>query len=218
MMVASGNTGEILNANTNTWANIGNNAPGSHGFGATASQLTTGVLVIGGWGAGIHFDLLRNSPMTWAPDGTVPWDGWDTRGHSATQVGTGAILKVGGGENDYPGHWVTNAASLYYTSSNEWTAMPYAAYPRSSHTGTLLPTWKILIAGGWNYSTPPTYSEVFDYATELWVPSLQATMVNPRYGHTAALLDSGQVLVTGGRLNSNGQVTATAELYAEPAQ
>jgi hypothetical protein len=60
----------------------------------------------------------------------------------------------------------------------------------SGHTATLLPSSKVLIAGGGNY-----IAELFDPGTGTF--SLTGSMLVPRTFHTATLLPSGQVVVTG---------------------
>jgi hypothetical protein len=81
------------------------------------------------------------------------------------------------------------------------------------HTATLLPSGKVLIAGGENY-----VAELFDPATGTF--SLTGSMFTPRALHAAALLANGKVLVTG----SSSQISirfgrcvdgtvASAELY-----
>ena len=217
MMVASDSTAEVYNASSNAWTNATNNAPGSHGFGATASLLSSGVLVIGGYAAYGNFDLLYTPPWgsNWAAAGTVPSDGYETLGHSATNIGSGALMKVGGKYNAPGGTWETNAARIYTTASNSWSTAAFMNTMRYNHTATTLQTGHILIAGGTSYKGPPTQSEVYDYGQNTWITALRATMGIPRHSHTATLLDTGIVLMTGGQQLSNGSVTSSTELYQE---
>jgi hypothetical protein len=72
--------------------------------------------------------------------------------------------------------------------------------PRRSHTATLLPGGKVLVAGGYHEYTGILYaSELYDPATGTW--SDTATMNVDRYGHTATLLQDGRVLAVGGFSN-----------------
>ena len=80
--------------------------------------------------------------------------------------------------------------------------------PRSEHTVTLLPTGKILVAGG--AQGGDASAELLDPATG----AVEATgpMTQPRRRHTATLLRSGNVLLIGG-VDGKSQAVATAELF-----
>ncbi|MEW6681847.1 MAG: Ig-like domain-containing protein [Nitrospirota bacterium] len=83
---------------------------------------------------------------------------------------------------------------------------------RTTHTATLLPNGKVLIAGG---AGPLASAELYDPATGIFTPT--GSMGTGRYAHKATLLPNGKVLITGGRLdNSAGSELASAELY-DPA-
>ena len=104
-----------------------------------------------------------------------------------------------------------------------WTTVGSMTSPRSAHTATLLPSGKVLVAGGSDLSpgVPPTTksyatAELYDPATGRW--SSTGSMTVARTYFTATLLPNGKVLVTGGDPDpaSGGSVpgaTATAELY-----
>ncbi len=83
--------------------------------------------------------------------------------------------------------------------------------PPGFHTATLLPSGKVLVAGGvkGGSSPPLAAAEVYDPALGTW--SAAGSMALPRYHHTATLLKNGQVLVSGGASNSG--YLATAEVY-----
>jgi hypothetical protein len=78
-------------------------------------------------------------------------------------------------------------------------------------TATLLPSGKVLVAGGIAADTghSTTRAEIYDPGTNAW--SAADGMAVQRSGHAAALLPSGKVLVAGGQ-NASGYI-ATAELY-----
>jgi hypothetical protein len=89
---------------------------------------------------------------------------------------------------------------------------------RMSHTATLLPNGKVLVAGGQAIlSRWPVWSsaELYDPVTGTF--SLTGSMTMRRAGHTATLLPDGRVLITGGQpVGSNTGWTdgqASAELY-----
>jgi hypothetical protein len=72
---------------------------------------------------------------------------------------------------------------------------------------TLLPTGKVLVAGGFNAGATDT-AEFYDPDTGQWTTT--GPMVDARYDHTATLLPMGKVLVVGGVDNG---FLASAELY-----
>jgi hypothetical protein len=83
---------------------------------------------------------------------------------------------------------------------------------RAAHTATLLPTGKVLVAGGFAGNENSLASaEIFDPTTGMFAHA--GDMSAPRAGHTATLLSTGKVLIAGGY---NGNYLASAELY-DPA-
>ncbi len=79
---------------------------------------------------------------------------------------------------------------------------------RSSHTATLLPNGKVLIAGGGQTA------ELYDPVTGLFTPI--GSMAISRFWHTATMLPDGTVLIAGGSIRYWGSETATTEIY-DPA-
>ena len=74
------------------------------------------------------------------------------------------------------------------------------------HTATLLPTGKVLVAGGSMHDALSS-AELYDPATGTWTAT---GSLAPHARHTATLLPSGKVLVAGGndgtRLEQRGAV------------
>src|SRR2546430_3627123 len=87
---------------------------------------------------------------------------------------------------------------------------------RASATATLLPSGKVLVAGGFDGAVPLASAELYDPAANRW--TLTASMTVGRLQHSATLLANGKVLVAGGNLPSGSYAvaTASAELY-DPA-
>jgi hypothetical protein len=83
--------------------------------------------------------------------------------------------------------------------------------PRRSHTATLLPNGRVLVAGGWS-NGPVASAELYDPATGAW--TVTGALASARYSHTAVLLPTGKVLVAGG--TGVADSLGTAELY-DPA-
>ena len=95
---------------------------------------------------------------------------------------------------------------------------------RDSHTATLLPNGKVLVAGGaidTEYFTSLASAELYDPTSGTWTNTGSMVTLNPyslipgRFNHAATLLPNGQVLVTGGnaKVPGNLQAVPRAELY-----
>ncbi|HLZ88814.1 MAG TPA: kelch repeat-containing protein [Puia sp.] len=90
---------------------------------------------------------------------------------------------------------------------------------RASHSATLLPDGRVLIAGGFRKG-PDTYSQLYSNTAELYDPirhtfTYTGNFQVARCGHTATLLANGkEVLITGG--NNDHPRLASAELYDIP--
>ena len=95
--------------------------------------------------------------------------------------------------------------------SGTWTATGSLNAARYDHTATLLPTGKVLVAGGYNGS-PLASAELYDPPTGTW--TVTESLATARSEHTATLLPNGKVLVAGGT-NTDSNL-ASAELY-DPA-
>ncbi|MBI5883851.1 MAG: right-handed parallel beta-helix repeat-containing protein, partial [Elusimicrobia bacterium] len=82
---------------------------------------------------------------------------------------------------------------------------------RYAHSATLLPSGKVLVAGGFGGGYLPT-AELYDPVAGTWTTT--GSMPVARYKHTATLLPNGKVLVVGG--SNGGGYLSTAALY-DPA-
>ncbi|WP_051237229.1 kelch repeat-containing protein [Ottowia thiooxydans] len=94
-----------------------------------------------------------------------------------------------------------------------WHAASNLTTPRHSHTATLLPNGKVLIAGGLGSSGALTSLQVYDPASNSW--SAEGELTTARTYHTATLLPNGRVLLAGGQ-DAHGNALASAQMY-DPA-
>jgi hypothetical protein len=172
------------------------------------------VLAAGGFGTnGAIATAELYDPITgaWTPTGSLQ----TSRGsHSATLLPNGKVLVVGGA--DFSGGNSTTdptraSAEIYDPATGTWTPTASLSQPRQLHTATLLPSGKVLVAGGISYFDGlfPTTAELYDPAIGKWSPTLP--LVSGRRNHTAALLPNGKVLVAGGFNNTDSG--PTAELF-----
>jgi hypothetical protein len=97
---------------------------------------------------------------------------------------------------------------------NTYSAVGAPATSRFAATTTLLPSGKVLLAGGQDWTLMPVPGlETFDPATGLF--SAAGALVTPRVLPTSTLLPTGKVLIAGG-YDASFVAIANAELY-DPA-
>jgi WD40 repeat protein len=193
----------------------------------TATLLPDGkVLVAGGW----HYDAATECwPVTASAEIYDPQSGKFTAttdmmrvrrvNHSATLLGNGKVLIAGGhaalGGTCGDGT-PTATAELFDPEKKTFTPTGSMLVGRTKHTATLLPTGKVLIAGGytWDGGTGDwsASAEVYDPTTGTFasVPPMNS----PRAWFTATPLGNGRVLMSGGE--QGDRTTATADLYGDP--
>ena len=203
---------ELYNPATNTWTSAGffSYAPDLH----TATLLGDGRVLIAGGRNGTstasyaqsHAAVYHPSTNSWTNVAPLKIARYD---HTATKLGNGKVLVVGGWNPDTVGS--IKEVELFDPMTNTWTTVDPLQTSRAYHTATLLPNGKVLIVGGAGHTLLGS-AEVFDPATNTW------TAANPlliaRIGHTATLLRTGHVLVAGG--TGLGGFIPTSELY-DPA-
>ena len=129
-------------------------------------------------------------------------------GHTATLLGTGKVLVVGG--SGAFGHLAS--AEVYDPATNTWESAGSMATARSGHSATLLTSGRVLVVGGSGgmANTAVASAEIYDPATNSWSQAVD-DLAAARSGHTATLLPSGEVLVAGG--SGTSSALASAEIY-----
>jgi hypothetical protein len=120
---------------------------------------------------------------------------------TATLLPNGKVL-IAGGQSVINGTFVVLASTeLYDPASNRFSLTGTATMNtgRADATATLLPTGKVLIAGGFTATGGSLAStELYDSASNSFATSGTANMNQARQGTTATLLANGRVLIAGG--------------------
>jgi N-acetylneuraminic acid mutarotase len=208
------NSAELYDPSTNTWSYAASftYARTAH----TAALLQNGkVLIVDGILASSAGDPSAEiyDPATnkWAVTGAIPKAGRDT--HTETALPNGTIIVSGGGHGGAFTITVYNDTEIFNPVTSTWSAGGNLTTTRAGHTGTLLPSGKILIAGGQNTNEVALFSaELYDTTTN--GSALAGSFSVVRESHTASLLPDGTVLAAGGG-SSNGSSSSlnSTELY-----
>ncbi|MFA6029286.1 MAG: kelch repeat-containing protein [Elusimicrobiota bacterium] len=133
--------------------------------------------------------------------------------HTATVLPDGRVLVAGGIDN---GGTYLNNAEVYNPVTNSWLTVnfPGGAPGRHSHTATLLPSGRVLIAGGQDSAGTLTGSCILFRPGPGFDDFVSVTALQqPRGGHTATLLYNGKVFVAGGYLFPGPDYSVSTELY-----
>jgi large repetitive protein len=154
----------------------------------TATLLNNGkVLINGGFGTELYDPASGTFSMV---------DIESAAGSRTVPLFDGKILIVGG--------WYKSTALLYDPTTNTADSLGTLARPLpvEGHTATLLPTGKVLIAGGDamdkpNYDeSPMAHAELYDPDTRTFQTT--SSLLFPIESHRAVRLPTGQVLIVGG--------------------
>ena len=136
------------------------------------------------------------------------------QGHTATLLGDGRIVLIGGENASGP----VGEAELYDPVSGAFSPAGSLMVPRADHTATLLADGRVLVAGGRSNVLILNSTEVFDPATGSFAATA-ALMQRARAGHTATVLADGSLLIAGGDDAGSAEIldTATATSTLLPA-
>ncbi|MFY2562204.1 kelch repeat-containing protein [Corallococcus terminator] len=181
---------ELYNPETGAWTAAGGLRRGRYSH--TMTVLPSGkVLVVGGSVSTLFASAVRDVDLydpqtnTWTAGASMTFD---RSGHTATLLPSGKVLVIGGINSSES---MARIPELYDPETNTWTpvASMVLAFNRMGHSSTLLPSGKVLVAGG-SYA-----AELYDVATDSWTP---ATGLTGASGPEAYLLPSGKVLLQSG--------------------
>ncbi len=128
--------------------------------------------------------------------------------HTSTYLPTGNVFNVGG--IDSTSRAFLNDSEVVHTSKDKsYTAGPFLATARSSHTATLMGNGCVLVAGGVNGGGAVNTAQVYDPILNTFSAAIGMTA---RYNHTATMLNDGRVLLCAGQTTGGG-VIATCDIF-----
>jgi N-acetylneuraminic acid mutarotase len=201
------NSAELYDPATGTWSITGN--LNTAGFGGTATLLPDGKVLVAGGSDNHSFlnraELYDAAAGTWSITRNLNTARVD---HTATLLPNGKVLVAGGFFNDCSsGCSALNSAELYDPATGTWSTTGNLNSAPKSHTATLLPNGKVLVAADTGSG------ELYDPATGTWSDTGNLNTIC--YWHTATLLPSGKVLVAAGVDSGGDNVLSVdnAELY-----
>ena len=198
---------ELYDPSTGTFTQTESMAAGR--FLHTATQLQNGRVLIVGGALTSASDPVATAEVYDPATGTFTMTGAMVTAreqHTATLLADGRVLIVGGTTSTGTGDLhPTATVEVYDPSTGSFSTTGAMVEARTFHTATLLPSGKVLVAGGGDENST---AEVYDPATGSF--SITGGMEIGRSGHTATLLPNGSVLVAGGGVFAG---LSSAELY-----
>jgi N-acetylneuraminic acid mutarotase len=216
VLLTAGTSAELYDPVSRTWTPTGSLNDSRYG-GHTATLLANGKVLVAGGISGAIFEtqsaeLYDPATGTWTPTGSLNAGRYS---HTATLLPDGKVLVVGGfQQSSYHPPLPVPTAELYDPATGSWSVTGNLITGRGSHTATLLPNGKVLVAGGKSVTASYASAELYDPASGTWAET--GSLATARFYHTATSLDNGKVLVAGGSINFSDQGNsqlASAELY-----
>jgi N-acetylneuraminic acid mutarotase len=200
---------ELYDPASNTWTATGSLAFARSGHMATL--LPDGrVLVSGGSASRAAPQQVSEiyDPATglWSAGGTM---GVGRENHTATLLTSGKVL-VAGGYTQAPSLTFFQSTELYDPGVNAWTPAGAPGGARVDPVVALLPTGRVLVAGGRDSGGAALASaQLYDRTGNTWTSAPNLSI--PRERATATVLRSGAVLVVGG--SNGGTSVASTDRY-----
>ena len=131
---------------------------------------------------------------------------------SSVLLPSGKVLIAGGYGTKEGKEQYLDTAELFDPATSSFEALAVnMSHPRVGPAMALLPSGKVLIAGGADSSTWTPSAEIFDPASGKF-EAIAGKMVVGEYSGSAATLPSGNVLIAGG-YNGTGESLGTAEVF-----
>ena len=226
VLLAGVTRAEVYDPRTGSWIRTGPMI--EERYGHTATLLPDERVLIAG---GVHVpadgsegvalasaEVFDPATGTWEETGAMD----DARHrHTATLLRNGLVLVAGGIADSPPDGSAERltSAELYDPATGTWTDTGPMHTRRALHTGTLLSSGLVLIAGGNRAEHKPlgkalASAELYDPAIGAWTDTGQLEV--GRAWHTATALGDGTVLVTGGSIYRGAEALASTERY-DPA-
>jgi hypothetical protein len=200
--------GELFDPASLGWSSTGDLKHGR--YEANAVVLSNGMVLVAGGNVGTSTSTPTGSAElydprngTWAETGDMVSAG--RYRHTLTRLESGDVLALAG--EGGPGPF----AELYHPADGSWreTVPRHAGF--TQHSAALLPSGKVLIAGGFDgISKVLASAALYDPATETIAPT--GSLATPRLAFSLTVLQSGSVLAAGG-VDSSGAAIAGTELY-----
>lgn len=126
--------------------------------------------------------------------------------HSATALSGGDVLILGGAEGKGARY-----AELFLPFQGRTRLVRSLTTQRSRHSATRLKDGRVLVAGGLGKEKTLDRAEIYDPATEKFIPLKGKLRVN-RQQHTATLMPDGRVVLIGG-WGGEGRTLGSAEVF-----
>lgn len=184
----------------------------------TAALLPNGlVLVAGGVGdtnaALASSELYNPASGTWIPTGNLHVARVSAR---SVLLANGMVLTMGGCISNDCLSSTTKSAEIYNPVSGTWTVTGSMRTARAEFIAVLLPSKKVLVAGGctsYNVNgcvAVTTAAELYNPATGAWTST--GAMRAARMAMTGTVLPTGKALIAGGQTAANDAL-GSSELY-----
>ncbi len=118
-------------------------------------------------------ELYDPATGSWSPTGSLATARYCSHGHPPAQWQGPRRRRL------WDGSSALASAELYDPATGPWSPTGNLATARSSHTATLLPNGKVLVAGGFGSSSILASAELYDPATGSW--SSTGNLADARY-------------------------------------